>query len=78
MHINYTKFNAFKYKKTTISVPNELSVPNVRQKKKYKGRTLLFIEYIVIHRDKNLDASSKLSRSDPSNKNVVNVPRGSP
>lgn len=48
MHINYTKFNAFKYKKTTISVPNELSVPNVRQKKKYKGRTLLFIEYIVI------------------------------
>lgn len=47
MHINYTKFNAFKYKKTTISVPNELSVPNVR-KKKYKGRTLLFIEYIVI------------------------------
>lgn len=47
MHINYTKFNAFKYKKTTISVPNELSVPNVREKK-YKGRTLLFIEYIVI------------------------------
>lgn len=34
-------------KKPTISVPNELSVPNVR-KKKYKGRTLLFIEYIVI------------------------------
>lgn len=32
MHINYTKFNAFKYKKTTISVPNELSVPNVRKK----------------------------------------------
>lgn len=34
-------------KKPTISVPNELSVPNVREKK-YKGRTLLFIEYIVI------------------------------
>lgn len=34
-------------KKPTISVPNELSVPNVRGKK-YKGRTLLFIEYIVI------------------------------
>lgn len=33
MHINYTKFNAFKYKKPTISVPNELSVPNVRKKK---------------------------------------------
>lgn len=33
MHVNYTKFNAFKYKKKpTISVPNELSVPNVRKK----------------------------------------------
>lgn len=78
MHANYTKFNALKYlKKTTTSVPNELTVPSVKQKiyenkKKGKNSSLLWI-----YRDKNLDASSKLSRSDPSNKNVVNVPRGS-
>lgn len=33
MHANYTKFNALKYlKKNTTSVPNELTVPSVKQK----------------------------------------------
>lgn len=33
MHANNTKFNALKYlKKNTTSVPNELTVPSVKQK----------------------------------------------
>lgn len=47
MHANFTKFNALKYlKKTTTSVPNELTVPSVKQKiyenkKKGKNSSLL-------------------------------------